>query len=283
MSHESLLLAGRRAGIPLHLLSYICTFYRKSNTKLRVAGNESRVIFALQGVKQGDPLSCILFNLIIDWALETLDDDVGFNLDGVTLNHLAFADDVGLLASTPRGLQALIDSFTQHLLKSGLSVNAAKCATLSVAINGKTRKSIIDSTQVFAVGGGQIPALAVVDFYKYLGVQISARGAAPHSRQKLQSSLDALKRAQLKPQQQLWILRSKVLPSLFHELVLSDVSLGYLRWLDVSVRGAVRSWCKLPHDTPKAFFHAKTRDGGLEITSLEFTIPILKQRRLVKL
>ena len=70
-----------------------------------------------------------------------------------------------------------------------------------------------------------------------------------------------LKRAPLKPQQRLWILQSKVLRSLFHDLVLSDVSLGYLRLLDVSIRGAVRSLCKLPHDTTKAFFHAKTRDG----------------------
>ena len=53
--------------------------------------------------------------------------------------------------------------------------------------------------------------------------------------------------------------------------------------MDTSIRGAVRQWIKLPHDTPKAFFHAKTKDGGLDIHSLEFMIPTLKQRRLLNL
>ena len=96
------------------------------------------------------------------------------------------------MSSTPRDLQTLIDNFTEHLSKSGLSVNAAKCATFSVARNGKTRKFVIDASQTFRAEGEDIPTLSVADFYKYHGVQICSRGAVPHSKQKLQKSLDAL-------------------------------------------------------------------------------------------
>ena len=62
-----------------------------------------------QGVKQVDPLSCI-FNLVIDWGL-ALDPLLGYKLGQVLLSHLAFANDVVLIASTKAGLQWQITSF----------------------------------------------------------------------------------------------------------------------------------------------------------------------------
>ena len=73
-----------------------------------------------RGVKQGDPLSFILFNLVIDWALSAIDPHIGFRLDEELVNHLAFADDMVLLASTKEALQRQITAFTDHLALSGL-------------------------------------------------------------------------------------------------------------------------------------------------------------------
>ena len=49
------------------------------------------------------------------------------------------------------------------------------------------------------------------------------------------------------------------------------------------VRAAVRSWLKLPHDTPKAYFHASILDGGLGIVCLELQIPLLKIKGIERL
>ena len=100
---------------------------------------------------------------------------------------------------------------------------------------------------------------------------------------KLNDGLGNITSAPLKPQQRMFILNNNLIPALFHQLVLTANSKKYLKWLDRSVRAAVRSWLKLPHDTPKAYFHAKIFDGGLGIVTLEHQIPLMKIRRIDRL
>ena len=68
-----------------------------------------------------------------------------------------------------------------------------------------------------------------------------------------------------------------------HHLVLTATSKKYLKWLDRSVRAAVRSWLKWPSDTTKAFLHAKIFDGGLGIITLEHQVPLMKIKRIDRL
>ena len=84
----------------------------------------------------------------------------------------------------------------------------------------------------------------------------------------------------MKPQQRLFILSTNLIPSLYHQLVLTATSKKYLKWLDRSVRAAVRSWLSLPHDTPKAYFHSKIFDGGLGTVTVEHQVPLMKIRRI---
>ena len=39
----------------------------------------------------------------------------------------------------------------------------------------------------------------------------------------------------------------------------------------------------LPHDTHTAFFHAKTKDGGLEVPRLRYRIPPKQARRMARM
>lgn len=272
-----------RAGFPEPLLQYIQEFYARSTTRLRVGGSYSVPIQVSQGVKQGDPLSCILFNLVIDWALSNLDPHLGFDLDGIKVNHLAFADDVVLVSATKKGLQRQIDSFTNHLAGSGLTANASKCASLAIVVNGKTKKWVCDPNPAMKVAGHFISAMKITDTYKYLGILISASGSVPKAEKTLNDALKNITRAPLKPQQRLWILKNKVIPAILHQLVLSDGTRGFLGHLDRSIRAAVRRWTKLPKDTPIAFFYANAKDGGLGLKAYEFMIPALKTRRMINL
>ena len=49
------------------------------------------------------------------------------------------------------------------------------------------------------------------------------------------------------------------------------------------MRSAVRSWLKLPKDTPTAYFHARAVDGGLNIPTLEHAIPLANQSRIARM
>lgn len=49
-------------------------------------------------------MSPILFNVAMEHILERLDRNSGVELEGTKVNHIAYADDVVLLAGTASGL-----------------------------------------------------------------------------------------------------------------------------------------------------------------------------------
>ena len=285
VSHQSLALASKRAGVPEPLIKYIENLYRNASTQLKVGSTLKDPISVLQGVRQGDPLSPILFNYIIDWALSNLDSHIGFKVDGIRMNHLAFADDVALFASSPQGLQRQIQLFSEHLAQSGLFLNPDKCRTLGIkVVGGRERRTWVVSSEEFAkVNGSGIRTMGVEDTYKYLGIHMTYKGQASGAGEKLQKNLNSLTKAPLKPQQRMWMLNTSVLPALFHELVLSECTYGYVESLDLMIRAAVRSWLKLPRDTVLPYFYAAVPDGGLGVVSLRYQVFQQKVDRLVKL
>jgi hypothetical protein len=86
--------------------------YSYSNEKLRVAwqGALSEKFSRSSGTRQGSPLSPYLFNIYIDSVLQKLHDcNVECRIRNRTVNHIAYADDIVLLAPSWRGLQQLMD------------------------------------------------------------------------------------------------------------------------------------------------------------------------------
>ena len=127
-----------------------------------------------------------------------------------------------------------------------------------------------------------IPVLSPSDEYKYLRIQMSASSAKIRTTlcNEFVPGLTNITKAPLKPQQRLDILRNYLFPRYCHELVLTPVTVGWLDWFDSSVRAAVRQWLKLLHDTATAFFYARIVDRGLGLSSLRFSIPIMKKNRV---
>ena len=99
----------------------------------------------------------------------------------------------------------------------------------------------------------------------------------------LKQGLSNISNAPLKPQQRLYIASCHLVPKLLHQLTLTLSSFKYLKWLNRTMRSAVRSWLKLPKDTSTAFFHAKVVDGGLSLPLLEHEILLLKQARAARM
>ena len=73
VSHESIVKAPERIGFPPGLVSYIRCLYTNGITQIRVGCLLGSLIQPLRGVRQGDPLSPLLFCAVMDWVLSQLD------------------------------------------------------------------------------------------------------------------------------------------------------------------------------------------------------------------
>lgn len=276
VSHNAIFGTLKSYGFPEGFVAYMEYVYGNSTTRLMGDDWVSSEIHPRRGVKQGDPLSPVLFNIIIDRLLKRLPDEVGVSLGGTNINAIAFADDVVLLASTPGGLQLLLDRTHEFLTACGMTTNRSKCFTISVEASGKKKHTFIGQ-RTFKIGDSNIPSLKRSEEWCYLGINFTADGKSkifPH--RLLEPKLENLRKAPLKPQQRLHALRTVLIPQLYHRLTLGNVMIGSLNTTDAIIRGAVRNWLNLPKDVPNAFFHAPISDGGLGIPAVRWIAPWLR-------
>ena len=86
-------------GVPSPICEYIQNTYIGCKTIIHCRDKKTLPVDILRGVKQGNPLSPLLFNIIIDPIIGTLDETTeGIKLENENISVLAFADDLVLLA-----------------------------------------------------------------------------------------------------------------------------------------------------------------------------------------
>lgn len=115
---------------------------------------------------------------------------------------------------------------------------------------------------------------------KYLGLDFDAAGITQTSCEKLREHLLQLRKAPLKPQQPLYLLRTNVIPGVLNTLVLGRCGRTTLRRIDQQVRREVQAWFHLPNDTTDAFIHTSVRGGELDIVELSFIVPLHRTTKL---
>ncbi|CAK1550823.1 unnamed protein product [Leptosia nina] len=282
VSHEALVDLLRQRGLPGPFCDYIARLYQSSVTKLVINGKTSAPVKVGRGVRQGDPLSPILFNIVMDLVLAALPDNIGYRLEGERVSALAFADDLVLVTGSRVGMQEAIDSVDRTSGLMGLRLNHSKSSCLSMVPDGHRKKHHYLTERTFRIAGRPVRQVTCVERWRYLGIEFEATGSTTLE-MGISEALNNIMKAPLKPQQRLQIVRAHLIPRFLHGLVLGRVTDNRLRMLDVLIRGAVRKWLRLPGDVPNAYFHASIRDGGLAIPSLRTSIPDLISKRFGKL
>lgn len=278
ISVHSILRAAYSAGVPPPMLRYLQFVYQSSS--VRFCDTE---LIPGRGVRQGDPLSPLLFLATLNEVLQKTDPSIGTSFGDSTLSSIAYADDLILCAESPSFLQRKLDKLSAAISDIGLSLNASKSFCLHIVTDPYLRKAVF-SKELCSVNGNVLRTLEAEDEFKYLGVHFSPSGlkSTPHA-QLFDDALREISSAPLKSHQRLEVLRTFLIPKHLHTLVLGLIHKRTLKTLDRKIRHSIRSWLRLPSDTPLGFFHASIPSGGLGIPSLESWIPLLRRSRLENL
>lgn len=277
VSHQAIMniMAGRNW--PPCVVRYVESVYADGVTSIG-GGPELRIA---RGIRQGDPLSSVLFNIVMDHVLMALPERIGFVHEGVRINALAFADDVVLVASSDPGIRTLADNFAKALTEVGLNVNHNKSMYISL-VRRADRLVVPREGAQLSMGGRELVAGGPGVSWTYLGIPFGLTGTLPVSPREVTESFRRLTNAPLKPLQKVELLRTHVIPSFVHRLVLSATPKKSLVLIDRRARELVRQWLRLPGDSVSAYIHGPTGDGGLGVMCLERTIPALRTNRTAK-
>lgn len=152
--HEWLLACLQAYGFGPRFLTYITEVYRHPSVRQSAEGHFTEPIFLQCGILQGDPMSCLLYNLSLQ---PLLDHARGHHHAGTTLqwdttapllvSSLAFADDILLVVNNRRDLSNFIDSLGLYELASNAQVNEEKSQAFFFA-NGPTPDDQIDESDI---------------------------------------------------------------------------------------------------------------------------------------
>ncbi len=172
-----------RVGVPPALLHSIRCLYEGDAYVLRDGATVTPPIHPLKGVKQGCPLSPLLFALFMSDIASSL--EAGETPVGVPLgpgphtrqehhvSHIMFADDLTLLEVSRERLQVLVDRLALYARRKGLVVNVRKCAVMAWP-----RQPNAQGTQSVHYSGQALPR---VKEFKFLGMWLDEKFSMGHA------------------------------------------------------------------------------------------------------
>ena len=164
---EALIKKLENIGIHGNFLEILNTMYKSTTNSIIYKKHLTPIFNSDMGVKQGDCLSAILFNLYINDLPKVLNVDGSdpVTIESTPINCLKYADDLTLMSTSASGLQKCIDEL------------AIYCEKWKLSVNFKKTKIIIFNQQGFLIKRYKfffnLTAIESINEYKYLGFLFS--------------------------------------------------------------------------------------------------------------
>ena len=160
-------------GINGLFLQNISAMYHRTKYAIKLSNGYLTPIDSNLGLKQGCPLSPMLFNLYIDDISDIFDDQCHpIEMQGMKLNHFLYADDLVIISHTEEGLQTALDNLHEYSGKKCLAISIKKSKTMILNKSGKMIK------KYFYING---KPLEPVQSFCYLGFDVKASGTVKHA------------------------------------------------------------------------------------------------------
>lgn len=131
-----------RRGIRKGIVERVKEIYMSTKNVVRVDGRVSERFWTEKGLRQGCPLSPILFSLlIVDIEEEIKKEQVGgVQVDRERIWSLAYADDLVIMARSEEGIKEMLKRMQKYLKKKKLYLNIEKSKMVCFRSGGGRRK-----------------------------------------------------------------------------------------------------------------------------------------------
>ena len=164
----------KQLGINGIYLRNIVAMYTKTEYCIKLKNGYTRPINSNLGLKQGCPLSPMLFNLYKDDIDKFFDDTCDpVIIQHEKINHFLYADDLVMLSQSKQGLQECIDKACEFSESKHLTISVKKSKTMIFNTPGKFFK------EYFTLNGN---ILDPVQSFCYLGFDVKCSGIVTHAR-----------------------------------------------------------------------------------------------------
>jgi hypothetical protein len=195
-----------------------------------------------RGVKQGDPLSPLIFNAVIEPLLIQLEEMQGYQLNSdATVSSLAFADDIILVAPTDSDAAQLLRRTEEYMRDLGMNISAPKSATFGI-------KTTRDSWQIYdprlsSTTNEKIPFAGAETTLRYLGGTFSPwKGLTTENLEEtFNETLERVTRLTLKPHQKALLITTYIIPHFLYTITLAMVLLTTVRKMDQDLRRVIKN------------------------------------------
>ena len=183
VKHEFMFETLQHFNIPAKYCCLIEDVYKFSSFSVICGTMLSQIIYIVRGTKTGDPLSALMFILVIDRVCKPMVTVamIRFDIeDERLLNPIplqAFADDIAIVTYDDSITQEMFDAGVPVMNRAGLEVKPSKCAVLYARRSGNNWYT--GKHDVKPVINVQDQSLTVYDresCYKYLGKSLSLSG-----------------------------------------------------------------------------------------------------------
>lgn len=156
-------------GIPRKIVNLILMTLENTAAKVAVENSYSEHFEINTGVRQGDYLSAMIFNLVINYALMKIEE---INHNSTIINRTTqlcgYADDLALIARNTTYLKNLFKKLESEIQKLGLKINYEKTKYMLISATKITPSTLnIDNHEIEGVSN-----------FKYLGVVFNEKNIA---------------------------------------------------------------------------------------------------------
>ena len=173
VNRDLLLKRLKSLGINGIFMRNIASMYTKTAYSVKLKTGHSTNIQSNLGLKQGCPLSPMLFNLYIDDIEKVFDESCcPIKFQNKNINHFLYADDLVLISESSEGLQNSLDKVHQFANSKHLTISVTKSKTITFNQTGRMIKNSFTLNK---------ETLEHVQTFCYLGFDIKCSGTVKHA------------------------------------------------------------------------------------------------------